>query len=461
MIHRRHLVAMAVAAACSLSVAQARDWYVSAASGKGKKGTKDKPVSDLGNILTKLEPGDRIFLAEGTYLGRGENGRDEIVVPVEIYGGFSEDFSKRDPWGAHKTIMSGSNSSDNWEAGYRISVKLDKWNNSDKWPAKGRYDEPVHRIVVDGLIVDNGARNRYKTAEQHCIVRTANPKQKQMPTPESGGISVSPWKSGDAVVRNCVVINTAPTQGVIALWGNKNSRMLCENNMAINNTGNGIQVLTSWHPRDGKGQPRFVVRGNTSLFNHKHDPFATYGGAGLKSESDCRLRATGNVLGFNDYYAYDNALRSKDVIFNDNHLFASAIADYVEFDTRIPFDKIEDESDLLEEAEDNINTLATVPISPEWTKLWLARTVIDRNAAEADVKAVDSWQNSVRGMLGLNLKGTDLKVDSEVWLPRLQPDDALKCAGAFGTRGAKMVAASGGDVGAFDLDKPFGDFENE
>lgn len=434
------------------SAAFATDWYISAAQGKGKKGTKEKPAKDLGNIASKLKPGDRVFLAGGVYLGRGENGHDELTVPVEIYGGFSEDFSQRDPWGAHRTILTGDNKSENWEGGYRLSFKLDKWkDDKENWPGKSRYDEPAHRIVVDGVIVDNAPRNRYKTEARHAIVRTANPKAKEMPTPESGGISVAPWKGGDAVVRNCVILNTAPTQGVLALWGNKNSRMLAENNLIVNNTGNGIQALTAWHPQDGKGIPRFVIRNNTSVFNEKHDPIATYGGSGLAVESDCQVKAEGNVLGFNDYFGLDNQKRAKDMIFNGNLVFANQQADYIEFDTRISLKDMEDEAELLEEAEDNAGEAPAIPVSEAWSAVYMARNVIDRNAAEADIQVANTRANQLRSMLGLNLQGSAMKVDSEVWLPAIELEETMKVAGAYGAKGAQKVAAGGGDVAVPDL----------
>lgn len=88
---------VAIALMALPSSAQARDWYVSVARGKGKKGTKEKPAKDLGNIAKKLEPGDVVHVAEGTYLGRAKAGSTTLFVPVSIIGGYSDDFSKRDP----------------------------------------------------------------------------------------------------------------------------------------------------------------------------------------------------------------------------------------------------------------------------------------------------------------------------------------------------------------------------
>jgi len=181
----------------------ARDWHVSIARGRGKTGSVEKPAKDLGNIISRLEDGDRVFIAEGVYLGRGENGHDGIDKPVEIYGGFADDFSKRDPWGAHKTILAGTNNTENWVQGYRLSIDL----------SKRRDIRGQHKVVVDGLIVDNGPRNRYADETESKIIRMANPKTGQNPTPGFGGISVAVTKQGDIEIRNCVVLNTASTGG--------------------------------------------------------------------------------------------------------------------------------------------------------------------------------------------------------------------------------------------------------
>ena len=53
------------------AVAQGTTYYVSAAKGKGKKGTKDEPVRDLSVIAPNLKNGDTVLIAGGTYTGQG------------------------------------------------------------------------------------------------------------------------------------------------------------------------------------------------------------------------------------------------------------------------------------------------------------------------------------------------------------------------------------------------------
>ena len=80
------------------------------------------------------------------------------------------------------------------------------------------------------------------------------------------------------------------------------------------------------------------------------------------------------------------------------------------------------------DAFDNSGELHAFGVFEEWAARYSAREIIDRNAAEADVQAVNAWYNDLRSILGLNLIGTDLDVDSEVWLPRMSLEDVFAVA---------------------------------
>lgn len=412
------LVAVCVCAGVA-SEALARDWYVSAARGRGKAGSIEKPAKDLGNIISRLEDGDRVFIAEGVYPGRGKNGHDGIDKPVEIYGGFADDFSKRDPWGTHKTILAGTNNTENWVQGYRLSVDL----------SKRRDIRGKHKVVVDGLIVDNGPRNRYAGETESKIIRMANPKTGQNPTPGFGGISVAVTKQGDIEIRNCVVVNTASTGGgAIAAWGSEKSSVTIVNNIACNNTGYGFFLHSGFHPDALERMPQFSFRNNTSVFNSKPDPGASHGGSAMRVDTPTRVVAERNVFAFNDYYGVDNSKQAKEFTLNNNLFVVNLRADYIEFDTKMDVDEIEDESDRLDEAEGNVATDKLRPkVSQEWAAKYLSRQVVDRNAKEADVKVVQSGANELRSILGLPLQGTSVGEYSDAWLPRISLDDALIC----------------------------------
>lgn len=410
-------------------IAQAEDYretctkFVHKATGKGKTAVLDKPAKDLGNIISRLEAGDVVCIAEGEYLGRGENGVDDINMAVSVIGGFSPDFTTRDPWGAHKTIFSGKHNSENFATQTRLSIDSSK-TATRLMEARGEPTE--HTIIVDGIIFDNGPRNYYKTDKEALIVRKGTPSN--TPTPESGALVVRTGVNSTVKVKNNIATNFAPTEGVFSLFGGKGAKVTVENNVAVNNTGSGFRIGTAF---TGDDIPSYTVKNNISLFNQKHTAFGTFGGSGIMLESSTAVEMMGNVFAYNDNFGVDNTKRSKNVIMNGNIISTNANADYVEFSSKMDWDEIEDESDLMDEAEDNMNAAPAFKVSDDWAKYYTARSVIDRNAAEADVKVAKTWQNDVRSMFGLNLQGSDLNVDSATWLPRMSLEDAMSLAKTY------------------------------
>lgn len=420
-------------------LAQGTTYYVSAAKGKGKKGSKEEPVRDLSVIAPALKAGDTVLIAGGTYLGRGDCGSDQLKVTCKIIGGFDDTFTTRDPWGATRTVFSGDNKTKNWNSNARLWIDC-------------RGQKEPGEIVVDGIIVDNAGRNQYAKDEGLKILRKANPATGSNASPESPGIFVDTPRGGSASIVNCIVMNTAPTGGTGAIYafGHQNATLTISNNLVINNTGTGIQCVSSWHPKDGQGLPKFTVADNTVLFSWKYDPYATHGGSALKMDGDTIVTATANVFAFNDYHGVDNVKQSKGLTLRGNLFGPSLVGDYLEFSTVMTVAQTEEMAQLLSaESKDNVADKVELQLDPKWSASFAARTVIDRNKAEAAVKVKDGWQNELRGMLGLNLQGTNITADSDVWLHRLSTDDAVKAgtvkvAGKYGCQNPATGAAAPG-----------------
>ena len=420
--HTTLLLALIVAAASAI---EAKDYYVSASRGKGKSGSKAKPTKDMGNIIGKLEPGDTVHIAGGTYLGRGKSGADLITVPVSVIGGYDDTFTSRDPWGKHPTVLSGSNTSKNWVAAPRLMLDLSKYRGKEM-PA----------IRIDGLIVDNAGRNRYKTDRQLAIVRMANPKSGQMPTPDQGGLVIRLSKTGNytdtwtLTVQNCIVTNTAPTQGALSVSGYKGSKITIRNNAVVNNTGTGIMVASAYIARDDKDRPQFLIENNTVLFTWKYDPMAqSFSGNSINFSANTASIARSNVFAFADRFGVNNAAKAS-VLLKDNLILGNVDSDYLEFDTRIALDDIEDEAEYLhEDTGGNEATRIKVPVSNAWAKHYGSRVLIDRDALEADIKAQKTRANEIRSMLGLPLRAGHVDgPSSPVWLNRLSLTDAIRVA---------------------------------
>jgi len=405
----------------------ARDWYVSINRGKGKVGSIEKPAKELANIIAKLQPGDVVHIAEGVYLGKGDNGTHVIQVPVSLIGGYADDFSSRDPWGAHKTIFSGDNKTANYQMTPALHIDLMKVSPREGFPGT---------ILVDGLILDHGARNRYKTEKNWEIIRKADPKTGANPTPESGALVISASKNGmfdktpwDITVQNNIIMNSAPTMGALSVSGYKKSKVTIRNNLVINNTGTGIYVGSKFagSKYDPAG-PEFLIENNTVLFTWKHDPVAqSFSGNAMDFDQSVRATVRKNVLAYADRHIIYNP-RSTTVLLQGNIMSGHVDTVYLEFDTKITLEDIEDEPDYIhEDSEGNEAKPVKVPIDSEWLKLYGSRVLVDRNAAEADIKASATRANELRSILGLPLQAGKVSFpQSPVWLPRLSVEEAVK-----------------------------------
>ena len=407
----------------STAFAQNCTKYVDAATGKGKDATMTEPAKDLGNIISRLEPGDVVCIAAGEYTGRGERGVDVIETPVEIYGGFSPDFATRDPWGAHRTIFTGLHNSDNFETQTRLTVDTSDFATK---LMEARGEETAHTVVVDGILFDNGPRNFYK-GDEDAIIRQGT--ASDTPTPESGALTVRTGVNGTVRVENNIALNFAPTEGVFSFFGGKNADVTVRNNVAVNNTGAGFRLGTSF---TGEEVPSYTFTNNISAFNQKHDPFGGIHGSGILLESSTAVSISNSVFIYNDQFGVDNAKRASNVVLTANLIAANGKADYLEFDLRIDLDDLEDESELLDDASGNDGESVVMNVSDTWGNKYASRNVIDRNEAEEDVQVVESWANDVRGFFNWNLQGTDLDADSAFWLPRLSIDEALAVATMYG-----------------------------
>ena len=407
------------------ALAQACTKFVSEA-GSGRVATLERPARDLGNIAADLEPGDVVCITGGTFHGRADSGADHITVPVEIYGGFAPDFSHRDPWGAHVTVLTGIHNAQNFTTDPRLTIDTSAFATR-LMQARGEPTE--HTVVVDGVVIDHGPRNYYPDDVGSRIIRQGTPQH--TPTPEAGGLLVRTGVDSTIVVRHVIVTNTAPTQGAFSFFPGAAADVTIEHSVAVNNTGAGFHLATAIAADDPENFPRYRFAHNAALFTQKHSAFGTFGGSAILLEGRIAVEIANSILAFNDAFGIDNARRASDLVLHDNVFVANAQGDYQEFDTVIGLDDIADWALEVYDAWGNTRYDLAYDISPAWGALYGARTLIDRNAAEAEVAVVESWANTVRGFFGWNLQGTDLDVDSDVWLPRMPLADAFAVAIGF------------------------------
>ncbi|MEN0050031.1 MAG: hypothetical protein AAF806_23410 [Bacteroidota bacterium] len=400
--------------ASSTTLETGKEYFVSQNKGRGRVGSMEQPAKDLAAIAAFLEPGDRVHIAQGTYMSKTGRGTDIIEVPVSIIGGYSDDFQSRDPWGKYRTILSGTNDYNKSETTERLAILTNK-----------KYREWEGTVTVDGIIVDNGSRNRYANGEGKLLLRKASPVAQEAATPGNPGIKVRVGAKTNVVVTNCVVLNCASSQGAIDVQIGRDGKGLIENNLIVNNTGEGIYCKTLHH--GATGMPQFTVRNNTVLFSWIYDGIASSGGSSIMMDAYCSVHAENNVFGFGDMGGVNNVKQCKALTLTGNLLFGHTLFDYREFRSDMPLDEMEDYAEKLDpKSMGNVSELVELPLNQEWAGLYFNRQQMSRAEVDAAATVSNSEENQLRSILGLPLQGSTVKMDVDVWLHRMQVEDAIR-----------------------------------
>jgi hypothetical protein len=224
-------------------------------------------------------------------------------------------------------------------------------------------------------------------------------------------------------------MNTAPTEGALSVRLFKGGKGLIQNNLLINNTGDGIHLRTGYMGSDESLYPVFTVKYNTSLFNWKHDAVASYGGNCLTMDKYMNVTLENNVFGFGHMGGIYNKGSKVKMI---NNLFTgNSKYDYREINSKMKVADILDESMYLDAYSDgNESTLIKINVGKRWAEIYGNRQEISRADVDASVHASNSGANQLRSMLGLNLQANGTAIDAEIFLPKILLDEALP-AGAL------------------------------
>ncbi|MHC4392421.1 MAG: right-handed parallel beta-helix repeat-containing protein, partial [Planctomycetota bacterium] len=341
--------------------AGAKEIYVSKSTGSNKNpGTKEEPQKLLWKVLGKLEAGDVVRVAAGTYVGKGKSGvMPKVEVSnVTIEGGWNADFSERDPF-KHLTIITAP--ADRQGAGgtvFHIEPK----------------DKPAGNCTLDGFCIDRGPGNYYSGAAEYgpnkpieghadttCWGYQALNKKKS----GSDTTVIVIGRGGGFTVRNMVLINN-PWWGIYVKGGGEGECRI-ENNLVLGAQSRGIEAITG----GGWGKPQWIIRNNTIL------RVATFGTDGRGLSVDPRkgygsYSIEHNVIAF----CYEGGMTTKfepggeGLEINNNLFYACRGGDLnVGGKPRCKSDEFEDELDC--DNEDNVHELP-VAIS-KIDKAWFAR----------------------------------------------------------------------------------------
>ena len=199
------LVALTVTSAIS-----AKDIFVSLSTGKNKNpGTKEAPYKNLWKAFNVAKEGDVIHVAEGNYPGRMKCGWFKMEKPFSIFGGYSSDFTKRNPL-VYKTMFQPKNENNDKKVGTQGLLHLEFEKNPMKAP-KG------FNIVIDGLIFDDGFASSYHAVKGKpagfdtgmWLEGPAKNKADKFPSANRYCISSATASRGEGnlTIRNCTFVN--------------------------------------------------------------------------------------------------------------------------------------------------------------------------------------------------------------------------------------------------------------
>ena len=403
-------VVVALLAAVNLS---AKDIFVSLATGKNKNpGTQTAPYKNLWKALSVAQTGDVIHVAEGNYPGRMKCGWFKMEKPVSIFGGYSSDFTKRDPL-TYKTMFQPKNEHNGKKGGALGLLHLEFEKSPMKAP-KG-FD-----IVIDGLIFDDGFASSYhavkgKPAGFETGMWLEGPAKNiadKFPSANRYSIysATASRGEGNITIRNCTFVNGS-NYAVNINWFKGNVAIV--NNVFCNNRMLSINVTCS----NGREKLNWECANNTILFTWSRLNDLADMGFAIRNNTNCNANIHNNIFFLN---------RESDV----QMTVSPSIA-------KVRVDSIEDLEgvDGIESIEGNIDlkdpAIFKGRINAQYLNAFLSMKYSEKT------KLDPGKCNALRSVLGLPLQGT-ITTTCDMYANRYPQADALKLFGAVANYGAQM-----------------------
>jgi hypothetical protein len=257
--------------------------YVATTGSAKNAGTKESPFSQIEKAIEMANEYDKVYVAEGVYSGAFDVGYFEIKKPIEIYGSFNTDFTRRDPI-ATPTII-------------RTKPK----SGSGKLTII--YIQETQDVVIDGLTIDMGDQNSYNQNAPEGVETGYLNLTNTGGTPQRSAIRIV---GNNVTIRNNTFVNISYCGVSIGQRMNMPGKILIDNNLFVNVAHSGIDcgVLTS--PRQDTKE--IEISNNTFAF--------TYGTTFLNDNLGCAIWLKPNAkynIHHNIFaYASDAAIRFLD-----------------------------------------------------------------------------------------------------------------------------------------------------
>ena len=427
--------------ATAFATLSAADIYVSLSNGKNKNaGTKEAPLKNLWKALETGAPGDVIHVAEGNYPGKMKCGWVQMDKPMSVIGGYSPDFSQRDPL-KFKTMLQPTNDQ-NDKKGTAMALFLVNFKNK---PFAG------FKIVLDGLIFDDGFASSYhETKGKPAGFDTGmwlegpawNKTRDKFPSANRYSLftQLGYGTAGDLEVRNCTFVNGS-NFGANINWFKGEVKF--ENNVFCNNRMIGANVQSS----NGKpGEVKFEFEKNTVLFTWSRLNDLADMGFGVRVNPGVNAEIEDNIIGLNVLTGFDNTkndrMKPKKIKLDKNVFFLNRESD-VQMTVspniaKVRVDGFEDleGTDGIDSIEDNTDlkdpSVFKGRINAQYLNAFLSMKYSE------STKLDEGKCNGLRSVLGLPLQGT-ITTQCDMYANRYPLEDALKLFGAMAGKGAQAI----------------------
>jgi len=443
---------VAAGAAFMLTAVEAANIYVSLETGKNKNaGTKEAPLKNFWKALENAADGDTIHLAEGNYPGKMKQNWFKIDKAVSVIGGYTKDFSSRDPL-AHRTMFQAQNDN-NDKKGTGLGVFHIEFDHTKKEP------DGVN-MVFDGLIFDEGFANSYHETKGKpegfdtgmWLEGPAWNKTRDKNPSANRYLVYSATQNratGNVTFRKCAFVNG----GNMAFNFNwYKGKITVENCVFCNNRMIGAQVLcSSAVPMDGPSSPKagwkpeveWEFANNTVLFTWSRLNDLADMGFGIRNNTGVKANIHDNVIGLNVLTGFDNTKGAgKTKITNlDNNIFFLNRESDVQMTVspsiaKVRVDTFEDleGTDGIESIEGNEDLKDPAVFKGRINAQYL-NAFLSMKYSES-TKLDEGKCNGLRSVLGLPLQGT-ITTKCDMFCNRYPLEDALKLFGAIPGKGAQ------------------------
>ena len=433
-------ISLLLVALTAFTTLSAKDIFVSLSTGKNSNpGTKEAPYKNLWKALAVAKDNDVIHLAEGNYPGRMKCGWFKLEKPVSLFGGYSADFTKRDPL-KYKTMFQPKNENNDKKSGALglLHIELDK--------SPARAPKGFH-MVIDGIIFDDGFASSYHAVKGKpagfdtgmWLEGPAKNIKDKFPSANRYSIysATASRGDGDLTIRNCTFVNGS-NYAVNVNWFK--GKVAIVNNVFCNNRMISVNVTCS----NGREKLDWECAYNTVLFTWSRLNDLADMGFAIRNNTNCNANIHNNIIGLNVLTGFDNTKgnpKQKTTKLDNNIFFLNRESD-VQMTVspsiaKVRVDGFEDLEgvDGIESIEGNIDlkdpAIFKGRINVQYINAFLSMKYSEKT------KLDPGKCNALRSVLGLPLQGS-IKTTCDMYANRYPQEDALKLFGAVKDYGAQM-----------------------